>query len=370
MFDKKESNYEGISSSGRNCTIKNNTVNLNAIGICLDIEAENYLLENNIANLNRDYGIELKWHSSGITVRSNTVNSNGDYGIYLQSSSSGDHCTIENNIVNLNNWGIYLDYSSNNTIFKNIINSNKRGIHLASASMNNIVTENNITSNTEYGMYLDYSPNNEIDHNNFINNNKQAFDHHGFNSWDKGPAVGGNYWSDHICHGNPSDGTEPYEEIDTDAVAVDNYPFEDADGWTSIPTPTGSFDTGSGGYPSIMGNHTGTIKPNHDVIATKMYTYPCPGTGGHTEYVKIWNSTWNATAIWDGYVGDWHNITFDCAVVLLENKKYNYTIITGSYPQIHHTDRLEIDDGEITCAAFIDANGKRHNNWIPAIRLE
>ncbi|MBC8520935.1 MAG: fibronectin type III domain-containing protein [Candidatus Syntrophoarchaeum sp.] len=49
------------------------------------------------------------------------------------------------------------------------------------------------------------------------------------------------------------------------------------------------FDTGqpSNPYPSIMGNHTGTIKPNHTIIATKLYTYPCKGTGGHTEYAEI-----------------------------------------------------------------------------------
>jgi len=44
------------------------------------------------------------------------------------------------------------------------------------------------------------------------------------------------------------------------------------------------FDTGSGTYPSISGTHNGTIKPNHTIIATKLYTYPCEGTGWYTEY--------------------------------------------------------------------------------------
>ena len=79
------------------------------------------------------------------------------------------------------------------------------------------------------------------------------------------------------------------------------------------------FDTGSprNPYPSIMGTHKGTIKPNHTIIATKLYTYPCPGTGGHTEYARIWNATWEANATWEGYAGEWHNITFDKTVVLL-----------------------------------------------------
>ena len=90
------------------------------------------------------------------------------------------------------------------------------------------------------------------------------------------------------------------------------------------------FDTGSGTYPSISGTHKGTIKPNHTIIATKLYTYPCEDTGWYTEYARIWNKTWNATATWDGYADDWHNITFDKPVVLLPNKTYNYTIHTGS----------------------------------------
>jgi len=131
------------------------------------------------------------------------------------------------------------------------------------------------------------------------------------------------------------------------------------------------FDTGtpSNPYPSISGTHYGTITPNQTIIATKLYTYPCPGTGGHTEYARIWNKTWNATATWDGYVGDWHNITFDKPVVLLPNKTYNYTIRTGSYPQIHHTDALPTASGWINCTKFTDANGKVYYDWIPAIRL-
>jgi subtilase family serine protease/DNA repair exonuclease SbcCD nuclease subunit len=132
------------------------------------------------------------------------------------------------------------------------------------------------------------------------------------------------------------------------------------------------FDTGSSNnpYPSIMGNHTGTIKPNHTVIATKLYTYSCEGTGGHTEYAEIRNATWNATATWKGYRDDWHNITFDKTVVLLENKTYTYTIRTGSYPQIIHEQNYTTLDGSfINCTEFTDANGKKYDNWIPAIRL-
>jgi hypothetical protein len=103
---------------------------------------------------------------------------------------------------------------------------------------------------------------------------------------------------------------------------------------------------------------------------SKLYTYPCPGTGGHSEYIIIWNnSNWNRTASWDGYKGDWHNISFNETFTLKANETYNYTIRTGSYPQIHHTDALPTANGWINCTEFTDANGKRYDDWIPAIKL-
>ncbi|HJH27295.1 MAG TPA: hypothetical protein C5S37_11150 [Methanophagales archaeon] len=451
------SNGDGIFlSASRNCTIIGNIVNLNLYeGIALIGDSSKCTISNNIANSNR-YGIWLH-SSSNNTLINNTVNSN-DCGIWL--SWHSNNTTLTSNIANSNDCGIYFSGSSNNTITKNIAGSNRDyGICLESTSTNNTITNNNITNNN-HGMYLDYSGNNEIYHNNFINNDKQAYDHRGFNKWDKGPIIGGNYWSDHVCHGNPSNGTEPYTKIDTDAGAVDNYPFQDPNGWfggnklpiasftysprnpvvnetitfnasssydpdgnitnyewdfgdgnntnTTEPIITHSyvsavtyninltvtddggaansssklitvyeleeniFDTGSpiNPYPSIMGNHTGTIKPNQTVIATKLYTYPCAGTGEHTEYAEIRNATWNATATWEGYVGDWKNITFDKTVVLLANKTYNYTIRTGSYPQIHHKFELPTENGWINCTKFTDANGRIYTDWIPAIRLE
>ena len=123
-------------------------------------------------------------------------------------------------------------------------------------------------------------------------------------------------------------------------------------------------------YPSISGTHNGTLTPSCNINVSRLYTYSCSGTGGHTEYVKIWDSTgWNVTATWNGYIGDWHNLTFNESFVLYQNETYNYTIHTGSYPQIHHTDALSSENGWINCTEFVDVNGKRYEDWIPAIRL-
>ena len=129
-------------------------------------------------------------------------------------------------------------------------------------------------------------------------------------------------------------------------------------------------------YPSIMGTHNGTITPSYNINVSTLYTYACVGTGGHTESIELYeNDELIANGTWNGYIGDYHNITLHNVsgapyVMLLEEHKYNYTIRTGSYPQIIHARSKDVTGGMINCTEFIDANGKEYNNWIPAIRLE
>ncbi|MGB3458658.1 MAG: hypothetical protein WBB08_05070 [Halobacteriota archaeon] len=123
-------------------------------------------------------------------------------------------------------------------------------------------------------------------------------------------------------------------------------------------------------YPSMCGIHNGTITPNQTITVSQLYTYPCPGTCGHTEQVTIWNDRGVIVeANWTGYRGDWRNISFD-AVTLDAGETYNYSICTGSYPQIIHERTANVTGGTITCAQFTDANGKVYIDWIPAIILK
>jgi hypothetical protein len=141
----------------------------------------------------------------------------------------------------------------------------------------------------------------------------------------------------------------------------------------TLETEPVSFDTGTSDnpYPSIPGVYNGTIKPDRQIEANAIYTYACPGTGGHAEYVRIWGTGVDEVASWNGYTGDWRNLTFNESFVLHQHETYNYTIRTGSYPQIIHThsEAYEAYGGEITCTEFRDANGITHENWLPAIRL-
>jgi parallel beta-helix repeat protein len=182
----EKSKYNGIAlDDSRYNTIANNSVLNNSNGIALDHSFNNMLI-NNTAYLNTYEGIKLK-NSSTNSIRNNLIYSNGDSGIYLRRSWDAESV---------------VDGSSYNTITSNIIYSNDcAGIELKEKSSNN-----------------------HIYHNNLIYNGEPACDEGNNNTWDNGPTIGGNYWSDHKCVGNPSNGSQPYY-VGRDGI--DHYPFED-----------------------------------------------------------------------------------------------------------------------------------------------
>ena len=164
------------------------------------------------------------------------------------------------------------------------------------------------------------------------------------------------------------DGKKPGESCDTNKKCNSNCKCQSPEVIFNTEQPKNP-------YPSIFGTHNGTITPNQTITVSKMYTYPCQGTGGHSASVAFYNSTTKeeiANGTWNGYqgAGDYHHIEFDVPFTLQENETYNYTIRTGSCPQIFHNKTLATANGWINCTKFTDANGKEYTDWIPAIRLE
>jgi len=399
-------NLFGIYLEGNNNSISNNLISNNGLGIYLE-RSNNNISNNNISS--NGCGIYLS--GSNNIISDNIICSN-NWGISL----SGSNNTIRNN--EFINDGLFVGYSYDNIVEDNEVNgkplvyledeSDKiiddagqiilvrcKNITVMNAEIKNtdvgielfksdecLISKNNISSN-DYGIYIDYSNNNIIYMNNFINNtNNTYYSFYSTNTWNSTSKITytyrgseftnymGNYWDDYNGSDANEDGIGETPYI-IDENNIDNYPLIERFGNYFMPTPAQIFDTKrpENPYPSISGKFIGTIKTNKKVIATKLYTYACEGTGGHTEYALICNSTWCAYAEWDGYKGDWINISFNRTVVLMPYETYNITIVTGSYPQIHHTSSLKTESGWINCTEFTDANGKKYDDWIPAFML-
>lgn len=114
----------------------------------------------------------------------------------FSSGMDGIHCLLVENlrivncrIENFAGSGIRLRLFGNNIISNNTLKNNSYGICLAGPTNGNLIY-----------------------HNNFVNNDSQAYDN-GVNYWDNGYPFGGNYWSDYIGVDVNGDGIgdSPYE---------------------------------------------------------------------------------------------------------------------------------------------------------------
>ena len=388
-FNSRAGIYHWCSS---NTKISNNTFEKD--GIWLQGNELSYfdthIIENNMVNgrpvyyykntscikVPEDAGAAILANCSDMTLE-NINASLGTVGLLIAYTRGS---LITNNIADSNNMvGIYIVSSSNNIIKNNNLSNNVNGICFE-YSPNDKVYNNNISMNNGAGIHFLWSSDANIIYlNNFINNNG-IYSYGCINFWNSTSPITytynsttytsylGNYWYDY------SD-----EDTDNNGIWDNPYSINGDNDWYPLKEPFENYfgkrellDTGesSNPYPSISGTHNGTIRPYHDIVVSNLYTYPCAGTGGHTEYVKIWNSKtgWNVTATWNGYTGDWHNISFNSSFTLYANETYNYTIRTGSYPQIIHAQFHNATGGVIT-SEFVDINGRRHEGWIPAVKL-
>jgi parallel beta-helix repeat protein len=185
-------------------------------------------------------GIRITISADNVRVQGFTVR-NGEAGIFLRKTSGHK---IINNIVTLNNEGIYLQYSHNTTVYRNLVVGNiLSGICLWEATNNTIIGNqviegkgfgidfwtyegrnkiigNNIEDNQWDGIYMSESNNNAIFRNNIVNNSVQTYKSNN-NNWDNGAE--GNFWSFYTGQDKDGDGIgdTPY----TINNNTDNHPL-------------------------------------------------------------------------------------------------------------------------------------------------
>jgi parallel beta-helix repeat protein len=209
------------------------------IGAPIQRNGDVYILTDNVTS-----------QADGIIIERNSIIFDGS-GYTVQGGASGNgfyvngisNVIIKNARIEGFNYGIYLESTSRNTIYRNDVKgSTYDGIGLYEAT-NNTVASNNVRDNDWSGIGLYFSLNNNISanyisnnyygvtsfssqqntvvHNNFVANTNQTSSDGLQNTWDNGYPSGGNFWSDY-------DGTDAYsgpnqDQPGSDGIGDTNY---------------------------------------------------------------------------------------------------------------------------------------------------
>lgn len=174
--------------------------------------------------LNGNGGHTITVYNNSIQLSGFTIKNTNElkFCIFLSSISN---CLIENNKIKNGAYGIYLQYSDDNTIKDNIVELNNIGIYL-SHSDSNTIRSNTIIENNANGIFIPSTSNgNTIYLNDFDDNQYNARDE-GTNDWNYNSQ--GNYWDDYNDYDSNSDGIgdNPYT-IDGVPGNKDYYPKGD-----------------------------------------------------------------------------------------------------------------------------------------------
>ncbi len=185
----------GVMINGNKCTITGNNIVNTYTGIFGSVQFSSAIISQNIITGNHKNGVSF-YGGFNNTISGNNITGNTGSAIVIE----GYQDIIKGNNLSQNTIGIGLD-AAYSVIFRNNITANRNaGIYLSGSSD---VISANYFANNKYGIYavpsFGVANNNTIVHNDFVNNQQNAFSTSPSNIqiWDQGFPLGGNYWSDY-----------------------------------------------------------------------------------------------------------------------------------------------------------------------------
>lgn len=204
--------HSGINSSADHLTIRNNSFrNIRGPGINLYGGFNNIIEGDTLLNFREPF-YSITAGEDGTKIRNNVVKDS-----YMAILSGGSGSTVTGNKVF--DCGLALDIPGDQLLDSNYIAGCRLGINVRNS---NVVATNNVITECDTGIFLgEESGNNRFYQNDFILNEKQAFDLNG-SQWDNDSV--GNFWSDYFGPDEDGNGIGdiPYQ-IQTDIF--DRYPL-------------------------------------------------------------------------------------------------------------------------------------------------
>ncbi len=228
IMDSKKGHAGVYMYKCKNCTIENNRLLNNTVGVHLKNSDYNVLLDNLIGKGEKGVIAE---QSNYNTISGNRASKNR-YGFNVPNSEGN---IISNNTLSENKeYGISLSTGVGNTLSANNASNNGRGIYLGNSD-NNKISDNTITSNEVYGLFICPRSDKNSVLNNYFNNTVNAIPNNGSGNIyyiEKtagtnivgGPYLAGNYWA-------RPDGLGPSEitpDADGDGIADKVYRIENS----------------------------------------------------------------------------------------------------------------------------------------------
>ena len=130
------------------CNITDNILTDNVMGIFSDQSTSNSMMNNTVLN-NLMYGISLGY-SNNNSIANNTISKNIAGGVYLYSS---DRVTVMSNDISQNGHGIFLDWTTNDTVRANTFTSDgiyMRGTSIPHFNSHTITLDNQVNGKPVY----------------------------------------------------------------------------------------------------------------------------------------------------------------------------------------------------------------------------
>ena len=210
--------------------------------------SHNNTIANNSITATDGYGLSII-ASTYNKVRGNDISSTGYAAVKIEevqyTTSISQQVIPEHNYVYENNItctesGISLRTARNTVVFKNSIHDCKDAVML-SGSHENQFLGNNITGSTQYGIHLGVANDNDFYHNNFIDNNVQAYENHHVYWW---YVQNDTYYSEGNTFDNGKEGNywDNYYGSDTNGDGIGETPFTVYENFTDRYPLTTPFD--------------------------------------------------------------------------------------------------------------------------------